>query len=282
MIRHIAQKYLPPILTEGLRSLKKQKNLWANRRLLAKNQEIEGSFAGEDCFILASGPSIARQDLTALKDCRCISVNNFFVHPDFKTVKPVFHCIAPYHPPISENTWRNWMFDLKNHLDHHTSVVFGVKDFKRSDEYFKDFKRYYLSFDASVNYIDKNGVNLTGALLSPYSVTVQAIQLALGSGFARIFLLGFDHDGILHHGKSSHFYNEEKDVKVRDGYSEWDKSMVKDIGTQFEALAELWKQYRLLKKVAERRGVKIINLTEGGLLDVFERGNFLETHIVKR
>jgi hypothetical protein len=85
-----------------------------------------------------------------------------------------------------------------------------------------------------------------------------------------------DHNYILHYGESKHFYEEAKDSKVKGGYSEWDKSLVEDIGAQFESSAELWKQYRLMKKIAERQNVKIINLTDGGLLDVFERGSFLD------
>jgi hypothetical protein len=168
------------------------------------------------------------------------------------------------------------MLDLRSHLDIDTSVVFGLSDFKRSDGYFDGYQRYYLGFWANEDYIIKNGVNLTGALLPPCSVSIQAMQLAFGLGFSRIFLLGFDHDYILHYGESSHFYDESKDAKVRGGYSEWDKSLVDDIGVQFESLADLWNQYRLLKKIAERGNKKIINITCGGLLDVFERGNFLE------
>jgi hypothetical protein len=42
----------------------------------------------------------------------------------------------------------------------------------------------------------------------------------------------------------------------------------------------LWKNYRALKKVAEREGVRILNATRGGYLDVFERADFDAIEIV--
>jgi hypothetical protein len=275
-IKKIIKKLAPPVAIECFLGARMAVHSGLNRKILAKNGNIQGSFAGEDCFILATGPSIARQDLLMLKGRRCISVSNFFVHPDFKVLKPIFHCIAPYHLPITEIAWQKWMEDLRGHLGSDTSVVFGLSDFQRTDKFFEGCRRYYLHFGASEGYIAKKGLNLMGPLLAPRSVSIQAIQLAVGLGFSRIFLLGFDHDYILHYGKSTHFYDETKDMKVRGGYSEWDKSLVEDIGAQFESIAELWKQYRLLKYVAERGNVKIINLTDGGFLDVFERRDFSE------
>jgi hypothetical protein len=274
LLRNLAKKCLPPVAVEFMRYARMERYLWLNKGLLAKNKKIAGSFTGGECFILATGPSIKMQNLGMLKGRNCITVSNFFVHPDFGTLKPIFHCIAPYHPPITEDAWGNWMLDLGSHLDIDTSVVFGLSDFKRSDKYFDGYQRYYLGLWASGDYIARNGVDLTGALLPPCSVSIQAIQLALGLGFSKILLLGFDHDYILHYRESRHFYDESKDAKVKGGYSEWDKSLVGDIGTIFESLAELWKQYRLLKSVAEKQNIQVINLTEGGFLDVFDRGCF--------
>jgi hypothetical protein len=275
-IKKLVRKWLPPIAIDAFLCSRNAVDLWLNRKILAKNRSIAGSFAGEDCFILATGPSIAKQNLSLLKNRLCISVSNFFVHPDFNVLKPIFHCIAPYHLPITEAAWQDWMRDLRSHIDNDTSVVFGLSDFQRSDKFFEDCQRYYLYFGASENYISKNGLNLTRPLLSPRSVSIHAIQLAMGLGFSRIFLIGLDHDYISHHGDSRHFYDEAQDAKVRGGYSEWDKSLVNDIGVGFESLAILWRQYRFLRKMAEYQHVEIINLTDGGLLDVFERRDFPE------
>jgi hypothetical protein len=276
MIKKIIKKCTPPIIIENLKRLNTERQLLLNRALLAKNKRISGSFAGQECFILATGPSIKKQNLEKLRGRNCISVSNFFVHPEFNTIKPIFHCIAPYHLPITEDAWQGWMLDLRNHMSPETAVVFGLSDFKRNEECFKNIKHFYLSFSASESYISKKGIQLEKALLPPQSVSIQALQLALGLGFSRIFLLGCDHDYFLNYGESAHFYEEKKDAKVRGGYSEWDKSLVEDIGLLFESMANLWRQYRLLRDVAHKQSVEILNLTEGGCLDVFQRASFLE------
>ena len=43
---------------------------------------------------------------------------------------------------------------------------------------------------------------------------------------------------------------------------------------EMEQNLKLWKSYRWLKKVAEKKGIKIFNATDGGYLDVFERIQF--------
>jgi hypothetical protein len=251
--------------------LRRQKNILLYSSFLRKNRAVDGVFNGEDCFILATGPSINRLDLKLLRGRRCISVSNFFVHPDFALLKPVFHCIAPWHPPITEAAWQSWMLDLRAHVTDETTLVFGVRDFARNEGIFADFRRLYMVFGASARYITRRGISLGHPLLLPWSVPVMALQIAIAAGFSRIFLLGVQHDLILHPGVSSHFYAEKEDAKVRGGYSEWDGGG--DMGTEFSALAALWEQYRAIRSVAERRNVRIVNLTEGSLLDVFERGS---------
>jgi hypothetical protein len=50
---------------------------------------------------------------------------------------------------------------------------------------------------------------------SPQSVTIMALEVALYMGFKNIYLLGCDHDWILHLDTSRHFYEENQHVFVR-------------------------------------------------------------------
>ena len=61
------------------------------RNALAKNTVFEGCHRGERAFLLGCGPSIKTQDLKPLANEICMSVSNFFVHPDFDLIQPAYH-----------------------------------------------------------------------------------------------------------------------------------------------------------------------------------------------
>lgn len=47
-----------------------------------------------------------------------------------------------------------------------------------------------------------------------------------------------------------------------------------DFRKYLRVYGRLWQQYERLKELAENKGVKIVNATKGGLLDVFERADY--------
>jgi len=103
---------------------------------------------------------------------------------------------------------------------------------------------------------------------APQSVSIMALYAAIYMGFGEIVLLGCDHDWILHLDESRHFYDEKQHALNRNGYSEWFGARLDDYCKDY---VNLWAQYRTLGKLAADRGVRILNATNGGLLDVFPR-----------
>ena len=55
---------------------------------------------------------------------------------------------------------------------------------------------------------------------------------------------------------------------LRAGYDEWTHP---DLGMYCKDMGVLWDQYRELRRIAERKGTRIMNATNGGLLDLFPR-----------
>lgn len=243
------------------------------RKVLRHNQHIYQSHAGESGYIIATGPSIAKQDLSQLEGKFCISVSNFFVHPIFETIKPAFHCIAPYHPPITEDAWQLWMDELASH--HGSSrLVFSMTDYQRNqqNQRFATDEKYFLAMGGPIAPMTPTHLNLTRRLAGPQSVTVMALYLALWLGLKRIYLIGCDHDWILHAGESRHFYEESKHALNREGYNEWHQATERTkLQIEFSSNARLWEQYQSIRRMAFSMGCEIYNLTEGGLLDVFPR-----------
>lgn len=95
------------------------------------------------------------------------------------------------------------------------------------------------------------------------SVTIDAFELAFYMGFKEIYLLGVDHsfaveidaDGKKHVDKNidSHF-KEDNDKSLYVSYKD-----------------ALTKEFETCKRYADQHGVKVVNVTRGGKLEVFER-----------
>lgn len=99
-----------------------------------------------------------------------------------------------------------------------------------------------------------------------YTVTYVCLQLAYWMGFQKVYLVGVDHRYISN-GKP----NEEKVWKGEDP-NHFDPNYFKDAIWNNADLENSEKFYKIAKKVYERDGREIINLTENTALDVFEKG----------
>jgi N-acetylneuraminate synthase len=248
-------------------------------QIVQTNNRLKDRHTGQRCFILATGPSIKQQPVRQLAGEHCIAVSNFFVHPDYRTIRPRYHCIAPFHAPITEEGWQDWLKEAAANTGDAT-MFFGLRDLQRNtrDGNFASREKFFLNFAGSTEQIETHGVDLTRILPPPQSVTIMALYGALYMGFTEIYLLGCDHDWILHLNASTHFYDESQHALNRGGYNEW---FAPGLDTYFRDYLSLWKQYKVLRDIADRRGVRIINATKGGLLDVFPRANF-ESLLVQR
>jgi N-acetylneuraminate synthase len=239
---------------------------------MAANRALKDRHAGQRCFVLATGPSIKKQSLGRLAGQTCISVSNFFVHPDAAAIAPRYHVIAPHHPPITEEAWAAWMREVATGTGD-AALLFGVTDIERNAAAgcFAGRQQFHLGFGTPIDLLTAHGADLTRPLPTPQSVTVMACYAALYMGFSEIVLLGCDHDWILHLNVSSHFYGEEKHALNQAGYQEYFGE--RGFDGYCGDYVRLWEQYRAVKAVADSRGCRIINATAGGLLDVFPRAS---------
>jgi peptidoglycan/xylan/chitin deacetylase (PgdA/CDA1 family) len=240
-------------------------------RILERNRNLHDRHRGERCFILGCGPSISRQDLRPLRDECSIAVSNFFVHPHFKIISPRYYCVAPHHPPISEEAWQEWLKELDGATPE-IAMILGLSDAERnlSGGCFSGRDLFFLHFGGTIETMLRDGIDLASPLPAPQSVSIMALTAALAMGFSEIYLLGCDHDWLIHMYQSRHFYQEDKHAftRVDKRNTEWDNS---DLEDQCRCYINLWRQYKALRQVAERSGISIFNATDGGMLDVFPR-----------
>jgi hypothetical protein len=247
-------------------------HIFKDTNSIKRNIEFKNIHRNERCFILATGPSIKNQNLKLLKDETCIATSNFYLHPDYSIIKPKYYCIAPYHQPITEEAWQNWMCELDK-VTENSKIFFGVTDKERNQKnnLFVNREVYFLNFNGSFEQISHKGINLTRMIPSPQSVPVMALEIAIYMGFSEIYLLGCDHDWILHLYESRHFYDEKQSVLHNNQYNEWENS---NFESQLISNLNLWNQYKKIKTIADYQNIKIWNATQGGLLDVFPRKQY--------
>jgi hypothetical protein len=260
--------WLPPAAARIVQALRREYHRSRVGPILRRNAELKNRHEGARCFILATGPSIARQDIAALEGEWSIGLSNFFVHKDYRTIRPRYHAIPKICvPPMTEEDAIRWLRDMDAKTgDAEIVLSIGDRNLVERERLFRGRQVRYL-FHWGDWEEGLRDVDLTRALPMVQSSPVLALQLALYMGAREIYLLGCDHDWLLHHGESRHFYPEERHAGTnRPGFTEWT-----ELEHQFLCYRNLWKQYRLIRDLAARRKATIFNATPGSMLDVFPR-----------
>lgn len=241
---------------------------YKNRKFFQKNKSIKNSESGKRCFVVATGPSIKSMDLKNLANEYCISVSNFFVHPDFQKIKPKYHLFVASHTPVTDDQMTSWLKDADEKFPKNQKVFVSAVDKYLVDKHkiFTDDDIYYYLF-GNANMTAGQTIDFTKRIPDSQTSAQIAMYLAIYTGVKEIYLLGVDHDWILHVGESRHFYEESKSALMKGGYKEWSQPLE----VSFQAYINLWRVYKGIKEYADAHGVKIYNATPGSLLDVFPR-----------
>ena len=245
----------------------------ANGKFLKKNLELKNKFAGKRCFVIATGPSINKQNLKQLAGEISISVSNFFLHSDFNIIKPAYHLFVPSHPPVTIEQYGAIFKDAEAHFPIGQNILVSITD-KHIVEKFGAFKRQnvYYYFVRRKPLTAKETINFSKQLPAIQTSAQIGIYLGMYIGAKKICLLGCDHDWILHLGETRHFYDEKYSVLSRMDYNEWFG------GTehQFESHLNLWRGYKAIRDYSAKLGIKIYNLSPVSILDVFPKADFDE------
>ncbi len=241
----------------------------ADRTLLAANRGLHGRHAGRRGFILCSGPSIKTQNLTGLRNELCLGVSNFFVHPDYATINPRYHCIAPLHAPFTDEDGLRWFRTMEAPLaGKELFLSLSDRHLVQQGNLFASTPIHYLSLGRSWGQSRPPDVALDTRLPGAQSVSILALMIALQLGFAEIYLLGVDHTSLnFQNGQYGyqHFYTGRR------GNALGEMPPPPDLEPEFASYVNLWRQYKALRTIAAARGVRIFNATRGGMLDVFPR-----------
>lgn len=240
--------------------------------LLRANSELKNQHYGERCFILGNGPSVKEMDLLLLEGENIISVSNGYLHNAYDRIQPRYHCVPQItYGRMTENDVVLWFGEMHERIG--DAILFlneTEMDLVKRKNLFPEREVHYVALRENFDELqERNIINLSGPIPRVESVPVMALMVAMYLGFRDIFLLGVDHD---HFKSGSYVYAFELQVQKNKDFSVTkDGSITTSRYDDFQSLARLWRQYRVVRQIAEHNGIRIFNATPGGELDEFSR-----------
>lgn len=276
-IKEILKYLMPEDLLFDIQKKKIKKNHKAEMKIISSNVRFKNMHKGQRCFILGNGPSLNQISLEILANEVTFSVNQLPRRKDFPDLKTNYHMWADERF-FDINDSRPEDVELLNvmkmvNAGNNKPIVFyktAALQMIKERGLDRDLKIAYFYDGAcdppSINYeleFDK--------VLPRYSTVVHyLIILAVYMGFSEIYLLGCDCTGIINTVQSRLSNNE-----IKYGYpvSEAERKRMQRSNSVFPIedelrwYANIFDEYEVLYKYCRIHNVKLINATEGSLLE---------------
>lgn len=221
-------------------------------------KKIKNTHKGERCFVVCTGPSLQIADLERIKGEISFGVNSIVMAYTKTDWRPTYYAMIDLYNLgkfLETNDIEGKEFAQVKAFLHYRGKVKNpsVKNEKCLINYSNHMpsrmkkKVIKVSKDPAV------------CIYDCFTVTNMAIQLAMYMGFSEIYIMGADCN---YDPRKMHFIETEIDNKHRG--AKWLPGAV-----ELSILG-----YKAVKKVADKKGVKIFNATRGGMLEVFPRVDF--------
>jgi hypothetical protein len=239
-------------------------------KLLKRNIELKEEFSKYDkAFILGSAESVNKLDLIKYGKDLVITVGNFYEHPKIEQINPKIHIFAASHPPITNEALKNWWTRCNEILPKSTPLLIEKRDELIANEVFKNRKIYYYSYHGHFP------IDFTKPIMSPWSVTIVALQLAIYCRIKKVGLIGVNHEWQCIK-PYKHFYDHKKPsleyylhkAGIENSYDKQKPPLPKE---RLYKQYELYQQYETIKREAEQLNIEIFNADPYSNFDVFKR-----------
>lgn len=243
------------------------------RRLLRRNAAFKSRHRGRRAFIIGNGPSLARQDLSRLAGEVTFAVNKFWAHPAVELWQPTYYCLHdPFFFDGSEAS-RQFFAGLRARVRDSTFLVpHYAHKLITGESLLPPERTYYVGIRGSLKDGLRSVPDLSRAVPAAMTmVSHLAVMAAMCMGCDPIYLIGLDHDWLAHRGVEQHFYEGETVPDHPD--AEADRGLTPYID-ELRTMLGAWSAYEALERCARRHGIRILNATDGGFLDVFRRARY--------
>jgi hypothetical protein len=225
---------------------------------------------GERCFIMGNGPSLKKLDPAFLAGETTFGVNGIFLIYEWLGFQPTYYVVEDF--LVYEDRWKNILEKVESQACFFP-IQFSCPEFDRDSH---NYLRAIYEFNPKTGFPrfshDPSRLAWIGG-----TVTYVCIQLAYYMGFEEVYLVGMDHnyekpdhvktdgDVWLSQGDDpNHFHPDYFGAGYR-----WHDPMV-------------WRMeiaYQKAREVFEQDGRRIMNATEGGRLEVFDRVRYQDLFV---
>lgn len=264
-----ARELLPPVLYRAAHNAigRVHFQLAHTPQLLAPSQSLAGLGNGRRAFIIATGPSLRLEQLSALAGEDCFSLSNFFLHESVTALRPRLQFFAPFHAPLILENYVAWMHQADERLPAETAIVLGhtTAPIVRQHNLFPRRQVFYIFL---TRHYRPRHIALSGPIPAPASVPLMALPVLLAMGYPTIYLLGCDHTVMRDYGGSvRHFYENTHDLRKNAS----DSGSWTDTIRNYELSLDVFLQYRYYRSMIARHypATRVVNLSQDSWLDLF-------------
>jgi hypothetical protein len=259
------------------------------RVIMNNNKKLKNSHLNERCFVVGNGPSLNKLDLTKISNEVVFTVNEIMKNKSvYETLNTDFHVlIDPSYSNLSPDLPDELAtIDLLKQINYKNKKPVCIVSYKARTA----FKIYGVDKLLEINYIYQHKnltetfsseVNMCRNMPSSQNVIQAAILSAIYMGFKEIILIGCDMTSVF----LTFVSNDEGEKEISANfhaysYSESDTntiikgSQIHDNEYMLYDYAKTFTIFKRIRRYSERKGIKIINATVGGGLDVFARRRF--------
>ena len=228
------------------------------------------------CYVMACGPSIKEQDISYLKGKPCVTISNFFVHPEFENLDIKYHIFGGLHAPITRDMGIAWFKEAEIKMKDGTKVMVheDERDIVENNNLFEKQEVIYWEGGGSFPSTIPNKID---GYVSISQVALQVgIHVAQNMDLENVILMGIDHSWVNHVNTSKHFYDEDESVITRMGYNEWFNVHNQQQGEAMERdnLVKLSNEYDRYKVLSEPLGINVFNGTPNSMITILPQKDF--------
>lgn len=229
------------------------------KKILKNNLEFKDKHQGERCYILGTGPSLKSlkaDHIDLLRKEVVFGVNSFY------KAEVVSSLVPKYYALMDNLYWEQWshtFYDVVEKYGEKSPVfITDLRAKNLSEEALPEKKHIYIY---SKKYpVKEMSERLDENIFAAMNVVSYSILVAMYMGFKDIYILGCDYNAFATAGHG-HAYDDKSEVDQVD-YNLAFYLKFYWITTEF---------HYLISKLAKKKGISIINITPGSLLDAYPR-----------
>ena len=261
----------------NIRSYINPRNHTEYQKFLERNNRLKNLFEGKRCFVIGNGPSINRQDLSLLKNEIKIVCNGFFNHEILQQWQPTIYCTGD---PASTHSVSDYIADYYQNIFNRINPLFYVFHHSVLQELINNNgiqipsavrdKMLAITYHSSLYEVsEQSQIDFTKYVPAIRHTPMLSIMIAIYMGCNPIILIGCDHDYVYKYFRQEyeveHFYRESTPevISSNSSYLRMAGEILKTYGS-----------YDKLNRIALRQGISILDATDRGFLDTFNKVDY--------